>query len=132
MSEDLEDTGSRLSAIASLAKDDAAPDNDLLLLYVEAEAGMNAPALYADMGDFLLWKDMSADLSSMVMDLWYSAPEDKRWVAFSTIIRATTFETDFYFPDSALAGEELEDRNRTVLQKHFGDKPVRYPPPDWE
>jgi hypothetical protein len=132
MTDNLKTIGDQLSAIASLAKSDAEPDDDDLLLYVEIEPGVVTPSLYADIDDSVLWKDMSPGMMELLFDLWYSTPTEKRWIAFSMAIRDGQFATTFHYSDSVIPGEEVEDRNRTVVKTHFGDKPIRYPPPDWE
>jgi hypothetical protein len=99
-----------------------------LLFYVEAEENWNSRSLYAQVNDQITWIRTDNELSELVMDLFYSAPEDRRWTAFSLVIEGDTFDVNFYFSDDLPPGDELEGRTRTIFEAHFGDRPVTYPP----
>lgn len=55
--------------------------------------------------------------------------EDDRWSKLDYLLHHGKFEVAYFYPDAIDPQEELIERRERALQRHFGDKPIVYPPP---
>lgn len=123
--EQLAAIGEAISDIATLMIADVAPDDAHLLLYTEVTTEMSITGLYADRGSYLKYKAISDELQSSITGFWASTPPRNRWIALAVIVTEERFESKFYYPGKLPAGDEFEDRLRSVLTGHFGNKRLR-------
>lgn len=109
-----------------LARDTVYP-LDGTFLYVEAEWQMVGMALFKDLGDHLLYRDPMDDLAGALLELWESAPEDKRWATMQYRIEGDRFDAAFTYEPLDPAVSTI-DRQQAILRQRYGNKQVVYPP----
>jgi hypothetical protein len=64
----------------------------------------------------------------LLFELWNSEDPDKRWAVMEYTITGANFDAQFLFPDQIDPEESEVERRPRALKKHFGDKPIVYPP----
>ena len=64
-----------------------------------------------------------------LLDLWEAQDSDKRWTEIEYVVRGDKFHASFTYPDEIDPEEDPFDRRDRIVAKHFGKKPIVYPPP---
>jgi hypothetical protein len=104
-------------------------DPDGAYLYAEAGEGWYGASVYRDEGEAVRYFDPSDELSDLIYEAWLTEDPDKRWSVMQFEIRGTKFDASFQYPDEVnVESFAADDRREKALRKHFGDKPVIYPP----
>ena len=67
-------------------------------------------------------------LGGALLDLWEAEDPAKRWAEIEYVIRGGKFTAAFTYTDEIDAEEEPFDRRDRVVARHFGNKPIVYPP----
>jgi hypothetical protein len=106
-------------------KRDAANEDERMLLYVEAQAGMNLIALFVEKKRFLRARPVPYDVPAMIMALWYGAPRKQKWMALAIEISSIEFRASFFYPDRLPKGADFDERLRTALTATLGAKPAK-------
>lgn len=122
-------TAHLLNEIGQLLAEDNEYPLDGTLLYAEVGDGYVAPSIFKDRGDHIVYRDPDLDrLGDALLDLWKAQDSAEPWREIEYVIRGGKFRASFNYPEDA--GEEPFDldRRETIVAKHFGDKPIRYPP----
>jgi hypothetical protein len=118
-----------LNEIGQLLAEDTDYPLDNTLLYAELDWSYVAPSIFKDRGDHILYRDPDLDrLGSALLDLWNAQEAGKRWTEIEYIVRGGKFRASFGYPEDVAPGEEPLDRRERIATKHFGDKPIVYPP----
>ena len=117
--------GEALSSIATSMISDAAPDDAHILLYTEVTTEMSVTGLYAEKNSYLVYKQTSDELQSLITAFWRSTPPRNRWIALVVIVGEEKVAAQFYYPGKPVEGDEFDDRLRSVLTGHFGKKRIR-------
>lgn len=63
-----------------------------------------------------------------LLDLWEAEDEHDRWSELEYVLRDTKFEVAYYYPDEIDPEEDVLERRERAWRRHFGDKPIVYPP----
>jgi hypothetical protein len=118
-----------LNAIGQLLAEDNDYPLDGTLLYAEVGDGYVAPSIFKDRGDHIVYRDPDLDrLGDALLDLWKAQDSEERWKEIEYLIRGGKFQASFNYPEGA-EEETLDfDRRERIAAKHFGDKPIVYPP----
>lgn len=113
-----------------LAQDNEYP-LDETLLYAEVEGRYVAPSIFKGRGNSIVYRRPDLDtICDPLTALWEAAPPDKRWAEIEYLIRDGRFTATYTYPDEIDPDEEPLDRRRRIVARHFGDKPIVYPPRD--
>lgn len=119
-----------LAKIGQLLAEDRSYPLDETLLYARVEEGMAAPSIFKNLGNQILYREPDlSPLCDALFDLWYAEDPDKRWAELEYVVRDATF-TATYGYDKIDPEEDTFERRDRVVRRHFGDKPIVYPP--WE
>ena len=118
-----------LNEIGRLLAEDTEYPLDGTLLHAELDRNMVAPSIFKDRGNHVLyrWPDLDR-LGDALLDLWEAEEPGKRWAEIEYVIRDGTFEASFTYPEEIDPTEESLDRRKRIVKRHFGDKPIVYPP----
>jgi hypothetical protein len=118
-----------LVEIGQLLAEDREYPLDGTLLYAKLDRNWVAPSIFKDRGKDVLyrWPDLR-DLGDALLDLWEAQETDDRWAEMEYIVRNGKFEVTYTYPDEIDPEEEPMDRRDRVVRRHFGDKPIVYPP----
>lgn len=119
-----------LNEIGQLLAQDRAYPLDGTLLYAELADNLVRPSIFKDRGQNVLYRDPDLDrLGSVLLDLWYAEDPHKRWTEIEYVVRGREFDVSFTYADEIDPEEEPLDRRDRIVAKHFGTKPIVYPPP---
>jgi hypothetical protein len=104
-------------------------DPDGAYLYAEAGQGWYGASVYKDEGPAVRYFDPSDELSDLIYEAWLAEDPDKRWSVMEFEISGTKFDAQFKYPDEVnVESFAADDRREIALRKHYGEKPVVYPP----
>lgn len=122
-------TGTLLNRIGQLLAEDEEYPLDGTLLYAVLDRNYVAPSIFKDNGDRIVYRDPDLDrLGRALLDLWEAQDGDIRWAEIEYLVRNGEFEASFTYADEIDPEEEPLDRRDRVVAKHFGEKPIVYPP----
>ena len=113
-----------------LARDLQYPLEETLL---HAEVGRNfvGPSIFKNLPDRVLYRRPDLrDLGDALLDLWEAQDTNDRWEEIEYVTRNGTFDVHFIYPDEIDREEDPFDRRDRIVQRHFGEKPIVYPPDD--
>ena len=119
----------RLNEIGQLLAEDTEYPLDGTLLYAIVDRTMVGPSIFKDRGSHILyrWPDLNR-LSRALLDLWNVERPDKPWAEIEYVIRNGRFDVSFTYPEELDPNEDPGDRRDRIVKKHFGEKPIIYPP----
>lgn len=123
--------GPMLSRIGEEAGAIVGGNPDGLYLYVEVGDGWIEPNVYRDEGNAVRYFDPTLELCHLIATARETEnPEDpaSRWSVMEYEVHGTKFDAHFKFPDQVNVEKYDKNRRENALKKHFGDKPVIYPP----
>ena len=123
------ETESLLVEIGQLLAEDIEYPLDGTLLYAELDDNFVAPAVFKDRGNHILyrWPDLDR-LGGALLDLWNAQEANDRWAEIEYVVRDGRFTATYTYPDDIDPDEDEFERRDRIVQRHFGDKPIVYPP----
>lgn len=106
------------------------PMNDMLLI-AKLDYGYVSPSVFADRGNVILYSVPEFDrLCTLLLDLWEVQQTEPRWAEMEYLIHDGRFHVTYTYPDEIDPDEFMSlDRRAAIVERYFGPKPVRYPPP---
>ena len=123
------DMGLRYARVGALLTDNVRLDPDGAFLYAEVEDGTIAASVFKDVGDRVVYRDPSDELTDEIYDIWELTDSAKRWFSMSYTIVDGKFSATFQFPEQIDRKEFFSTRRRRILREKYGDKPVDYSDP---
>ncbi|MEG3088233.1 hypothetical protein [Sphingomonas sp. PB4P5] len=120
------EAGNLLSEIGGMVVREASLEDASALLYAEVEDGVVSTAIFRERSDFVEYLYSSHDLAMRVLDFWYKAVEGKKWAALLLTTDGKKFDVRFQYPEDWGDDDEVERREKMLLEK-FGNKKVQYP-----
>lgn len=125
----IDDTERLLIEIGQLLAEDSEYPLEGTLLYAKLDRNMVGPSIFKDRGNHVLYRRPDLrDLGDALLDLWEAQETDDRWAEMEYVIRDGKFEVTYTYPDEIDQDEMWSDRTIRVVRRHFGDKPIKYPP----
>jgi hypothetical protein len=119
-----------LNELAVLLAEDTEFPLDGTLLYAELDKNYVAPSIFKDRGDHIVYRDPDLErLGDTLLDLWEAQDGKRRWTAIEYVVRGDKFTASFTYPEEIDLSERSFDRRDRVVARHFGNKPIVYPPP---
>jgi len=123
-----------LIEIGRLLAQDTEYPLDGTLLYAELDDNMVAPSIFKDRGNHILYRRPDLDrVGDALLDLWETQTAEPRWVEIEYVVRGDTFDATYTYPDEippVSPDEGMLDRRARIVARHFGNKPIVYPPWD--
>jgi hypothetical protein len=118
-----------LQEIGGLLMDDSEYPSEPTLLYAQLDHNMVGDSIFKDLGNHLLYRrSLDERLLHALLDLWEAEDEHDRWSELEYVLRDGKFEVAYYYPDEIDPEEDVLERRERALRRHFGDKPIVYPP----
>lgn len=118
-----------LNRLGSLLAEDRDYPIDETLLYAEVDGGYVRPSIFKGRGNHVIYRRPDLDtICDPLTALWETADPDKRWAEIEYLIRDGRFTATYTYPDEIDHDEEPLDRRRRIVARHFGNKPIIYPP----
>lgn len=132
----IDDTERLLVEIGHLLEEDHEYPLDGTLLHAELDRNWVAPSVFKDRGKDILYRELEpARLNDALLDLWEAQDTGDRWAEIEYVIRGDKFEVTYTYADEIDPEEDPLDRRDRIVWRHFGKKPIVYPPeqpdPDW-
>jgi hypothetical protein len=118
-----------LNEIGQILAEDREYPADGTLLYARVDTNWVAPSIFKPRGNHILyrWPDLDR-ISGPLLDLWEEQEPQRRWAEIEYVIHNGKFAATFSYPDDIDSEEEPLDRRDRIVKRHFGDKPIVYPP----
>jgi hypothetical protein len=120
-----------LNEIGSLLMQDEEYPSQPTLLYAQLASNMVGESIFKELGNQFLYRHpLNQRLPYALLDLWELQDGPDRWSEMEYVLRDGRFEVAYFYPDEIDPEEDLIERRTRSLQRHFGDKPIVYPPFD--
>lgn len=124
-----DETERLLIQIGHLLAEDREYPLDGTLLYAELDRNFVAPSIFKNLGNQILYRRPDLDrLGDALLDLWEAQDSDDRWAEIEYVVRDGRFEATYTYPDAIDPEEDPMERRDQSVRRHFGEKPIIYPP----
>lgn len=124
-----DETDRLLGKIGQLLAEDKAYPLDGILLYARVASNMVAPSIFENRGNTIVYRRPDLDrLGDALLELRDTEEPDNRWAEIQYLVQGDTFEVAYTYADEIDPDEEPFDRRDRIVARHFGDKPIVYPP----
>ena len=122
-------TETLLVEIGQLLRLDAEYADENTLLYAQVDHNMTGEAIFKELGNQILYRRRTPRrLLYALLELWNDQPDADRWSEMEYVVRDGRFEVTYTYPDEIDPQEDELDRRDRIVRKHFGVKPIVYPP----
>ena len=127
-----------LDQIGRLLAEDLEYPLDPTLLYADVQMDAVGASIFKNLGNHILYRRDVWRFCDPLLDLWEQADPKRRWQEIEYVIQGGKFEVTYTYPDQIDPDEEPFARRDRIIKRHFGDKPIVYPPwsdddgPHWQ
>lgn len=123
------ETGPLLNEIGQLLARDLDYPLDGTLLYAEVGENFVRPSIYKNTPEQIVYRHPDLrDLGDALLELWEAQTSDERWEEIEYVVCDGKFDATFTYPEEIDRDEDPMDRRDRIVKRHFGDKPIFYPP----
>ncbi len=120
---------SLLNEIGRLLAEDSEYPFEPTLLYAQLDHNMIGESIFKELGNQILYRwPVVERLPYALLDLWEMQEGDERWMEMEYLIRDGRFEVAYIYPDAIDPNEDVIERRERSILRHFGEKPIIYPP----
>lgn len=118
-----------LNEIGQLLMEDRKYPVEPTLLYAQLDRNMVGESIFKELGNQVLYRrPVIEGLPNALLDLWEAQEGEDRWAEMEYLLRDGKFEIVYIYPDEIDAEEDLVERRARAVRRHFGEKPIVYPP----
>lgn len=118
-----------LNEIGRLLMEDSDYPSEPTLLYAQLDHNMIGESIFKELGNQLLYRwPTNERLPYALLELWEAQDERDRWSELEYVLRDGLFEVAYFYPDEIDFQEDVIERRERALRRHFGEKPIVYPP----
>ncbi len=118
-----------LAEIGSLLMADEEYPSEPTLLYAQLDVGMIGESIFKKIDDhFLYRRPLNERLSDALIELWEAQDGNYWWSELEYVVRDGRFEVAYFYPHEIDPEEDVIERRERALHRHFGEKPIIYPP----
>lgn len=123
------ETAQLLNEIGQLLMEDRDYPSEPTLLYAQLDHNMIGESIFKELGNqFLYRRPVNERLPYALLELWEAQDGRDRWSELEYVLRDGRFEVAYFFPDEIDQTEDVIERRERSLRRHFGEKPIVYPP----
>jgi len=123
------ETEQLLNEIGRLLMEDRDYPSEPTLLYAQLDHNMIGESIFKELGNQFLYRwPVNERLPYALLELWEAQDGRDRWSELEYVLRDGSFEVAYFFPDEIDQKEDVIARRERSLRRHFGDKPIVYPP----
>jgi hypothetical protein len=124
-----DETDRFLGEIGQLLAEDAAYPLDGTLLYARVHPAMVAPSIFKNLGNNIAYRRPDLDrLCPVLLDLLDAEEPANRWAEIEYLVKGGAFQVTYTYADEIDPDEDTFVRRDRIVKRHFGDKPIVYPP----
>lgn len=118
-----------LNKIGQLLMEDREYPVEPTLLYAQLDRNMVGESIFKELGNQILYRrPVIEGLPSALLDLWEAQDGGDRWSEMEYVLRDGKFEVAYIYPDEIDSEEDVVKRRARAVRRHFGEKPIVYPP----
>ncbi|MEH3034936.1 MAG: hypothetical protein PGN23_17515 [Sphingomonas adhaesiva] len=118
-----------LNEIGQLLMEDREYPVEPTLLYAQLDRNMVGESIFKELGNQILYRrPVIEGLPYALLDLWETQDGGDRWSEMEYVLRDGKFEVAYIYPDEIDAEEDVVERRARAVRRHFGEKPIVYPP----
>lgn len=118
-----------LNEIGQLLAEDGEYPLNSTLLYAQLDRSMVGESIFKELDNEILYRrPIIEGLPYALLDLWEAQEGDDRWVEMEYLVRNGAFEVVYIYPDEIDPEEDVVERRARAVRRHFGEKPIVYPP----
>ena len=118
-----------LNEIGQLLMEDREYPVEPTLLYAQLDRNMVSESIFKELGNQILYRrPVIEGLPYALLDLWEAQGGGDRWSEMEYVLRDGKFEVAYIYPDEIDAEEDVVERRARAVRRHFGEKPIVYPP----
>lgn len=118
-----------LNEIGRLLAEDVEYPFEPTLLYAQLDRNMIGESIFKELGNQVLYRSpVIMRLPHVLLRLWEAQEGDDWWMEMEYLVRDGMFEVAYVYPDAIDPGEDILERRARSVRRHFGDKPIVYPP----
>jgi hypothetical protein len=118
-----------LAEIGALLMTDDDYPSEPTLLYAELDFNMIGESIFKEIDNYFLFRwPVNERLSYALLELWEAQGGNYRWSELEYVVRDGRFEVTYFYPDEIDPEEDVIERRERALRRHFGEKPIVYPP----
>lgn len=124
-----DETDRLLGEIGQLLAEDTVYPLDGTLLYARVDSNFVAPSIFKNRGNNIVYRRPDLDrLGGALLELWEAEEPKNRWEEIEYLVQDDKFEVTYTYADEIDPEEDTFERRDRVVKRHFGDKPIVYPP----
>lgn len=118
-----------LNEIGQLLTKDREYPFEPTLLYAQLDRNMVGESIFKELGNQILYRwPVIEGLPYALLDLWEAQEGDDPWAEMEYVFRNGKFEVAYIYPDEIDPDEDVVERRARAVRRHFGEKPIVYPP----
>lgn len=118
-----------LSEIGRLLAEDREYPFEPTLLYAQLDRNMIRASIFKELGNQVAYRwPINERLSYALLDLWEMQKGEDRWMEMEYLVHDGRFEIAYIYPDAIDPNEGVVERRERSVRRHFGEKPIIYPP----
>lgn len=118
-----------LNEIGELLTEDRDYPSEPTLLYAQLDHNMTGQSIFKELGNQILFRwPLNERLTYALLELWEARDGQDRWSELEYVLRDGQFEVAYFYPDEIDPREDVIERRERALRRHFGEKPIVYPP----
>lgn len=118
-----------LAEIGALLMEDSEYPLEPTLLYAQLDNNVIGESIVKELGNQLLFRwPVNERLPDALLELWEAQDGQGRWSELEYVLRDDQFEVAYFYPEEIDPQENVIERRERALRRHFGEKPIVYPP----
>lgn len=118
-----------LAEIGELLMSDEEYPSEPTLLYAQLDHNVIGESIFKELGNqFLYRRPLNERLPYALLELWEAQDGPDRWSELEYVLRDGHFDVAYFYPDEIDPEEDVIERRERSLWRHFGKKPIVYPP----
>ncbi len=125
-----DETERLLNEIGQVLTDHLNGSPNPVLLYAKLDTNMVGQDVFIERSGHIEYQWADDRFTYLLLDLWEQEKPRRRWAEMEYVLRGGKFDVSFTYRHEIDPKEDPFVRRARVVQRHFGDKPIVYPPWD--
>lgn len=118
-----------LAEIGGLLMEDDDYPSQPTLLYAQVDHNVTGQSIFKEIDSHFLFRwPLNERLTYALLELWEAQDGPDRWSELEYVLRDGHFDVAYFYPDEIDPQEDVIERRERSLWRHFGKKPIVYPP----
>lgn len=118
--------GAFFANIGEMLAHDTGGAIDGVFIYREFDQRAIGGQAFRDLGDRVIWLDVSYDLEMYMLEFWEALPSAEQWKAMQYSISGEAFHVELDYGEQWDDDEHTSDRADRIVAARFGNKQIDY------